>query len=137
MEVHRVRKGLVRISEVEWRYLIHTRRGWWVQMREKRLSMGWDKNEMWHWVLSVISIRATCCSNHLSLKNKWSHNKQSSSMGYQVTSGGITRELDKEPSLHCSSIYITYKWSVLQQYLTNPKVHTTTSCPLLIHMCFP
>ena len=28
---------------------------------------------------------------------------------------GITRELDKEPSLYCSSIYITYKWSVLQQ----------------------
>ena len=28
---------------------------------------------------------------------------------------GITRELDKEPSLYCSSFYITYKWSVLQQ----------------------
>ena len=45
---------------------------------------------------------------------------------------GITRELDKEPSLHCSSIYITYKWSVLQQYLTDPKVHAATLCPLLI-----
>ena len=30
---------------------------------------------------------------------------------------GITRELDKEPSLHCSSIYINTRWSVLQQYL--------------------
>ena len=29
---------------------------------------------------------------------------------------GITRELDKEPSLHCSSIYINYMWSMLQQY---------------------
>ena len=35
--------------------------------------------------------------------------------GYLVV--GITRELDKEPSLHCSSIYINYIWSVLQQYL--------------------
>ena len=42
--------------------------------------------------------------------------------------GGITREPDKEPSLHCSSIYITYKWSMLQQYLTNPKVYAATSC---------
>ena len=46
------------------------------------------------------------------------------SVGYQVTNGGITRELDKEPLLHCSFIYITYKWSMLQQcvYLS--------SCPL-------
>jgi len=36
------------------------------------------------------------------------------SVGYLVV--GITRELDKEPSLHCSSIYINYIWSVLQQY---------------------
>jgi len=28
---------------------------------------------------------------------------------------GITRELDKEPSLHCYPIYISYKWSILQQ----------------------
>ena len=33
--------------------------------------------------------------------------------GYLVV--GITRELDKEPSLHCYPIYISYKWSVLQQ----------------------
>ena len=75
---------------------------------------------------------ATCCSNHSSLKDKWSYNEQSSPVGYQVTNRGITRELNKEPSLHCSSIYITYKWSVLQQYLTDPKVHAATSCPLLI-----
>ena len=36
------------------------------------------------------------------------------SVGYLVV--GIIRELDKEPSLHCSSIYINYMWSVLQQY---------------------
>ena len=77
-------------------------------------------------------MRLHCCSNHSSLKDKWSHNKQSSPVGYQVTNGGITRELDKEPLLHCSSIYITYKWSVLQQYLTDPKVHAASSCPLLI-----
>ena len=37
------------------------------------------------------------------------------SVGYLVV--GITKELNKEPSLHCSSIYINYIWSVLQQYL--------------------
>ena len=36
------------------------------------------------------------------------------SVGYLVV--GITRELDKEPSLHCSFIYINYMWSMLQQY---------------------
>jgi len=35
------------------------------------------------------------------------------SVGYLVV--GITGELDKEPSLHCSSIYINTRWSVLQQ----------------------
>jgi len=35
------------------------------------------------------------------------------SVGYLVVE--ITRELDKEPSLHCYPIYISYKWSVLQQ----------------------
>ena len=35
------------------------------------------------------------------------------SVGYLVV--GITRELDKEPSLHCSSIYITYRWSMLKK----------------------
>ena len=35
------------------------------------------------------------------------------SVGYLVV--GITRELDKELSLHCYPIYISYKWSMLQQ----------------------
>jgi len=35
------------------------------------------------------------------------------SVGYLIV--GITRELNKEPSLHCYPIYISYKWSVLQQ----------------------
>jgi len=35
------------------------------------------------------------------------------SVGYLVV--GITRELDKEPLLYWSSIYITGSWSVLQQ----------------------
>ena len=71
-----------------------------------------------------------CCSNHLSLKDKWSHNEQSSPMGYQVMNGGITRVLDKEPLLHCSSIYITYRWSVLQQYYSCPNVHASSSCSI-------
>jgi len=36
------------------------------------------------------------------------------SVGYLVV--GITRELNKEPLLHCSSIYINYMLSMLQQY---------------------
>jgi len=36
------------------------------------------------------------------------------SVGYLVV--GITRELDKELSLHCSSIYTNTSWSILQQY---------------------
>ena len=44
---------------------------------------------------------------------------------------GITRELNKEPSLHCSSIYIIYKWSMLQQYVYLMSIHhTSTSCPI-------
>ena len=51
--------------------------------------------------------------------------------GYLVV--GITRELDKEPLLHYSSIYINTIWSVLQQYLP---VLISMHCPyilLLIH----
>ena len=44
--------------------------------------------------------------------------------GYLVV--GITRELNKEPSLHCSSIYINTMWFMLQQYLPTLKV----SCPI-------
>ena len=51
-------------------------------------------------------------------------------MGYQVKSGGITRELNKEPSLHCSSIYIIYMWSVLQQYYSCSNVYASSSCPI-------
>ena len=74
--------------------------------------------------------KESCCSNYSSLKDKWSHNEQSSPMGYQVKSGGITRELDKEPSLYWSSIYITGSWSMLQQYLPYPNVHASFSCPI-------
>jgi len=79
----------------------------------------------------IISFKLCCCSNYSSLKDKWSHNKQSSPMGYQVKSGGITRELDKEPLLHCSSIYTTTLWSVLQQYVYLMSIHHAfTSCPI-------
>jgi len=36
------------------------------------------------------------------------------SIGYLVM--GIIKELDKEPLLHYSSIYINTSWSMLQQY---------------------
>jgi len=52
-------------------------------------------------------------------------------MGYQVKSGGITRELDKKPSLHCSSIYTTTSWSMLQQCVYLMSIHhASISCPI-------
>ena len=52
-------------------------------------------------------------------------------MGYQVKNGGITRELDKEPLLHCSSIYTTISWSMLQQCVYLMSIHhVTISCPI-------
>ena len=54
-------------------------------------------------------------------------------MGYQVMNGGITRELDKEPSLHCSSMYIIYMWSMLQQYVYLMSIHHASyMCPDVI-----
>jgi len=52
------------------------------------------------------------------------------SVGYLVVE--ITRELDKKPSLHCSSIYINTMWSMLQQYLPTLKA----SCPITHPPCF-
>ena len=52
------------------------------------------------------------------------------SSGLSSNEWGITREFDKEPSLHCSSIYIIYKWSVLQQYYFCPNVHVLSSYPI-------
>ena len=72
------------------------------------------------------------------------------SVGYLVV--GITREYDKEPSLYCSSIYITYRWSMLQQcvylmsyysstILLSQGHHVMSMCPDIIlfnlrhHVC--
>ena len=53
------------------------------------------------------------------------------SSGLSSNEWGITRELDKEPLLHCSSIYIIYKWSVLQQYIYLMSIHyASTSYPI-------
>ena len=80
---------------------------------------------------SSLQIYYICCSNYSSLKDKWSHNKQSSPMGYQVKSGGITRELNKKPLLHYSSIYTITSWSVLQQCVYLMSIHhTSTLCPI-------
>ena len=46
---------------------------------------------------------------------------------------GITRELNKEPSLHCSSIYIIYMWSVLQQYVYLMSIHHASTSCLITH----
>ena len=49
---------------------------------------------------------------------------------------GITRELDKEPSLHCSSIYISYKWSMLQQCVYLMSIHHASPLrpPCFLHV---
>ena len=53
------------------------------------------------------------------------------SVGLSSNEWGITRELDKEPSLYCSSIYISYMWSMLQQYVYLMSIHhASTSCPI-------
>jgi len=55
--------------------------------------------------------------------------------GYLVV--GITRELDKEPSLHCYLIYISYRWSILQQYvylMSTPQWLCKTVHPTLMSM---
>jgi len=52
------------------------------------------------------------------------------SIGYLVVE--ITRELNKELLLHCSSIYINTMWSMLQQYLPALKA----SCPITHPPCF-
>ena len=44
--------------------------------------------------------------------------------GYLVV--GITRELNKEPLLHCSSIYINTRWSMLQQYVYLMSYYSST-----------
>jgi len=53
------------------------------------------------------------------------------STGYLVVE--ITRELNKEPSLHCSSIYINTMWSMLQQYLPALMSMHCSHVLLLIH----
>ena len=58
----------------------------------------------------ILSVVATTCQN--STCSMLTSAKLS--VGYLEV--GITRKLDKEPSLHCSSIYINYMWFMLQQY---------------------
>jgi len=53
------------------------------------------------------------------------------SVGLSSNEWEITRELDKEPSLYCSFIYINYMWSMLQQYVYLMSIHhASTSCPI-------
>ena len=44
-----------------------------------------------------------------------------------------TRELDKELLLISTTIYTVLSWSVLQHYITNPKVYVLSSC-LITHL---
>ena len=92
----------------------------------------WNQPRFQH----LVHPRTICCSNHSSLKDKWSYNKQSSPMSYQVKNREITRELDKEPLLHCSSIYINTMWSVLQQCIYLMSIHhaSISRLPCFLHV---
>ena len=68
----------------------------------------WFKITYQFWELLFIEVLCTmstldlcqnppCYSNHLSLKDKWSHNEQSSLMGYQVKSGGLQENSTRSP----------------------------------------
>jgi len=46
---------------------------------------------------TINDLDTTCYSNHSSLKDKWSHNKQSSPMGYQVKSGELQENSTRSP----------------------------------------
>ena len=66
-----------------------------------------------------------CCSNHSSLKDKWSHNEQSFPMGYQVKSGDYKRT--RQGALAALLLYL-YKLHV---------VRATTICLPHVHLpCF-
>ena len=54
----------------------------------------------------------------------------------RTSSGEFTRELDKEPSLYCSSIYTITSWSMLQQYVYLMSIHhvSTLRLPCFLHV---
>ena len=76
---------------------------------------------------------ACCCSNHQTQCPMISLTSKSQN---QISSEKFTRELDKEPSLHCSSIYITYRWSMLQQCVYLMSIHhaSTLRLPCFLHV---
>ena len=72
------------------------------------------------YLISTTDVVATTCRN--STCSMLTSAKLS--VGYLVV--GITRELDKEPSLHCSSIYINTTWFMLQQYIYLMSYYSST-----------
>jgi len=75
-------------------------------------------------IINCVGVVATTCQN--GTRDILTSAKLS--VGYLVV--GITRELDKKPSLYCSSIYINTMWSVLQQCVYLMSYYSST-------MCFP
>ena len=67
------------------------------------------RSRPWSLPKATVVVATTCWNGTRSLLTS-----AKLSVGYLVV--GITRELDKELLLHCSSIYINYMWSMLQQY---------------------
>ena len=73
----------------------------------------------WYACIFINVIATTCWNGTRSLLTS-----AKLSVGYLVV--GITRELDKEPSLYCSSIYINTRWSMLQQYVYLMSYYSST-----------
>ena len=83
--------------------LEHSRRIW-------KIILGHIYTTWWPWVRNEIVVATTRWNSTCDMLTS-----AKLSLSYLVV--GITRELDKEPSLHCFSIYINTRWSMLQQYV--------------------
>ena len=121
---------LLQYGSHEFKTLYNMRRTW----RESKVSApttwcaDWDLlwcSCLYHHTLNL----SPCCILNIVVTTHWNSTRSlltsaKLSVGYLVV--GITRELDKEPSLHCSSIYINTMWSMLQQCIYLMSYYSST-----------
>ena len=92
------------LSKISWRlaYFSHCKQKEKIREKKQKLVVQ----------LAIIVVVTTCWNSTCSMLTS-----AKLSIGYLVV--GITRELDKKPSLYCYPIYINYMWSMLQQCSTS------------------
>ena len=115
-------------------YDVHTMHDYEDEKTRKSNDMGNEIEEVIEArIFKFISVVVTTCQNGTCSMLT----SAKLSVGYLVM--GITRELNKKPSLHCSSIYINTMWSMLQQYLpalmSMPLPHVLLLIYHAIYMC--